>query len=116
MTTISEMQRESWEVSELKGWHVPQQRDDGLVRDASTGERLALIHSEISEALEEVRDKTPIVYEKDGKPEGVGIELADAVIRIGDLCEILGIDLEECIAIKTAFNRGREYRHGGRHL
>lgn len=31
------------------------------------------------------------------KPEGVPVELADAVIRIADLCGHLEIDLEEVI-------------------
>lgn len=46
------------------------------------------------------------------KPEGVAVELADAVIRIADLCGHLGIDLEEVIEIKMAYNEGRPYKHG----
>lgn len=61
----------------------------------SFGEVCALIHSELSEALEEYRDGRPMAYAvrdgdiiekwRDGeKPEGIAVELADAVIRILD--------------------------------
>jgi NTP pyrophosphatase (non-canonical NTP hydrolase) len=101
------------------------------------GQKLALIHSELSEALEAHRaNESPTdVYGKkfalnetqwwsdDGNaehersekyciPEGVGIELADAVIRILDLCEHLKIDLARCILDKMAYNQKREHKHG----
>lgn len=44
----------------------------------------ALIHSELSEALEEYRSGKEMIYYVDGKPEGIAVELADAVIRILD--------------------------------
>lgn len=46
------------------------------------------------------------------KPEGVPVELADAVIRIADLCGHLEIDLEEVIETKIAYNEGHPYKHG----
>lgn len=46
------------------------------------------------------------------KPEGVPIELADAVIRLGNLAESLGIDLGAAIEEKMQFNKTREYKHG----
>ncbi len=77
------------------------------------GTAIALIHSELSEALEEHRKGDGFLsYVKDGKPEGIAAELADAVIRIADLCGALGIDLEEVIAEKMKYNEGRPYRHG----
>ena len=48
------------------------------------------------------------------KPEGVAVELADAVIRIADLCGHLGIDLDAVIAEKMAYNADRPYKHGKR--
>ncbi len=49
------------------------------------GEYCALIHEEISEAFSAWRNGEPDEYVKDGKPEGVWVELADVVIRIGDI-------------------------------
>lgn len=52
-------------------------------------ETISLIHSEISEALEEYRarpdDLLTVRYrDTDGKPEGFGVELADTAIRVMD--------------------------------
>lgn len=78
------------------------------------GEKLALIHSELSEALEEVRagHAPDEVYEVDGKPEGLPIELADAVIRIADLCGYYGIDLNAAVDKKLLYNDRRPAKHG----
>lgn len=100
------------------------------------GTAIALIHSELSEALEEARAGRPDLYfviptkQADGnvvpeirpawsvgehkgeKPEGVAVELADAVIRIADLCGHLGIDLEAAIALKMEYNETRPFKHG----
>lgn len=83
-------------------------------RDKPTefGTAIALIHSELSEALEEHREGKNAYYVENGKPEGYAVELADAVIRIADLCGALGIDLEEVIAKKMGYNESRPYRHG----
>ena len=80
-------------------------------------EIIALIHSEWSEALEEYRMGfgPDLIYPgKDGKPEGIAVELADAMIRILDYCACTGIDIEEALKLKHAYNKGRPYRHGGK--
>lgn len=79
-------------------------------------EKLCLIHSEISEALECYRD--PKEFEdyisSSGKPEGFGFELADAIIRIFDLAEFLDLDMETLVTEKNEYNKSRSYRHGGK--
>jgi NTP pyrophosphatase (non-canonical NTP hydrolase) len=52
--------------------------------------------------------------EGERKPTGFGVELADAVIRILDICGIYGIDLEKVLMEKMEFNKTRSYRHGGK--
>jgi NTP pyrophosphatase (non-canonical NTP hydrolase) len=48
------------------------------------------------------------------KPEGIPSELADCIIRILDYCGHASIDIETAIRRKCAYNKGREYRHGGK--
>lgn len=50
------------------------------------------------------------------KPQGVGIELGDALVRILDYCAEHGISLLECLQMVMSHNETREIRHGGKHL
>lgn len=81
---------------------------------------MALVHSEISEALECVREHSDIKkvwYEETPtgpKPCGVASELADAVIRIFDISGLYGIDIDAAIKEKMEYNLGRAHRHGGK--
>lgn len=79
-------------------------------------QKLMLSVGELAEAQEELRSGHPPteIYfrDSDGKPEGFGMELADAVIRIFDLAEALSIDIETCLIAKHGFNVQRPYKHG----
>lgn len=67
--------------------------------------KLALVHSEVSEAVEGHRKDR----DDDHLPHrpSIEVELADAVIRIADLCGALGLDLGGAIAEKMAYNAVR---------
>jgi NTP pyrophosphatase (non-canonical NTP hydrolase) len=68
--------------------------------------KLALIHSEISEALEGYRKDLMDDHLQHRKM--IEVELADAVIRIGDLAGALGCDLGGAIMEKLDYNTRRE--------
>ena len=92
------------------GWHDEKR---------TIGDLIALMHSELSEALEEHRNgKAPneIYYNdsKPSKPEGIPVELADCVIRIFDFCGLYDINLEEVLELKMQYNSTRPYRHGNK--
>ncbi len=84
-------------------------------------EKLLLIISEISEALEELRTgrhPLEIYHSTDSngikKPEGFGIELADVQIRLFHLFGLIGINADYVVSHKMEYNRLRPYRHGGK--
>jgi NTP pyrophosphatase (non-canonical NTP hydrolase) len=114
--TIANLQRQAHAMSVEKGWwdEIPCVLGMRIMTPSQMLERFALIHSEISEATEEARRGRTKEYEIDGKPEGVPVELADAVIRIFDYAEAQGYDLEGAIIRKMAYNAGRAHRHGGK--
>lgn len=78
--------------------------------------KIALIHSEVSEALEDIRDGRMTLHfdPETGKPSGLPIEIADIVIRCMVLAEDLNIDLEQMVALKHNYNLTRPWRHGGK--
>lgn len=80
--------------------------------------KLALIHSEVSEGLEALRDGDLAlrIDPERGKPEGLESELADIIIRTLDLAEALGMDMGTTMAVKMAYNEGRPHKHGNRKL
>lgn len=77
-------------------------------KDAFIAQKLALIMSEVGEALEAMRKNRYGIGQKDTFED----ELADAVIRIADLCGEMNIDLDAQIAWKMAYNSQREAKHG----
>lgn len=108
------------------------------------GEMMPLVHSEVSEALEEFRvhgydDPIYVPVHKQGcdhsgdgltepkrddcghpdcKPEGVAVELVDAIIRLLDtLHHVRQIDggsfsIDELVERKMTYNEGRPFKHG----
>ena len=105
---IREMAIEAFNNSERKGFHKG-------ADNQNIPTKLALIHAEVSEALEDHRDgKIATTFDENGKPHGFAQELADIVIRVGDLAEMLDINLEKEITMKLKYNSTREFRHGGK--
>jgi NTP pyrophosphatase (non-canonical NTP hydrolase) len=98
--------------------------------------KLALITTEVAEAIEEIRtnhaidetyyptrdkfEQTPGALEELGiegcvfKPEGVPSELADVVIRCFSLAGEAGIPLGAMVVEKLRYNETRALRHGGK--
>lgn len=76
----------------------------------NVGEMLMLITSELSEGLE--ADRKDLMDDHLPNRKGLEVELADAVIRIADMAQGLGFDLEATIEEKMAYNANREPLHG----
>ncbi|WVX87726.1 MazG-like nucleotide pyrophosphohydrolase [Gordonia phage PierreThree] len=132
-TALDLLQACCWTTTDAHGFHEEggESRNFGLVT--------ALLHSEVSEALESWRENEPPFwfndkkvgikkqearhpdpYNPDGsirKAEGVFSEFADIIIRLGDSAEELQRDganasLAEAVIYKLRYNHTRPYKHG----
>lgn len=92
---INELAKEVHENAVNHGWWE---------KPPSLPEALCLIHAELSEALEEYRNGSPLVYG------------TCALSRTLDLMAALGVDVDAVVMAKHRYNLGREYRHGGKRI
>lgn len=114
---------DTYRLSDLQGIVLSVNIKNGWFdSDRSFGDDIALLHTEVSEAFEAYRDHgledVTIVTDPAlgilGKPEGVGSELADVLVRLLDTCERYDIDLEAEFIRKCRYNTTRGHRHGGK--
>jgi NTP pyrophosphatase (non-canonical NTP hydrolase) len=102
---LNELGKEIIKVNTANGWNVT---TPGDWRDTyKIPGVLALIHSEVSEALEAFR-----VDDKENFEE----ELADVLIRVLDCSTGLCFDIEAAVKAKLEKNRARGFHHGGKRV
>lgn len=129
---LNQLAKEAHQTAVEHGWWDP---------EPTFGELVAMMHSELSEAVEEYRNGMPLVYCTNpeceikssdmgvntcigvcgfgggkAKPEGIAVEMADCIIRILDWAGKKNIDMDAIIREKMEYNKTRPYRHGGKIL
>lgn len=103
--TLANLQTRAFACSVAHGWWEGVDPFDPMI----AGAKIALMHSELSEALEELR-------KPEQSEDALAEELADTIIRIFDFAGARGLDLQGALLAKMDKNDARPHRHGGKKL
>lgn len=114
LNAINDLQEKIHQGNVNAGWWTDLESGTDLVAEVNSGsrfgkalvaEKLALVHSEVSEGLEGARKGLP----DDKLPHRpmIEVELADSIIRTLDLGGALKLDIAGAIQEKLAFNLTR---------
>jgi len=104
LKVLREIQDTIYKSNVAIGWYTDLKTGKPIKRNF--GEVIALIHSEVSEALEGWRKDLMDDHLPNRKM--VEVELADAVIRIFDAAGAEGLDIAGALQEKFAYNQNRE--------
>ena len=85
------------------GWYADPATGEPVERNV--GEVIALMHSELSEALEAYR--RDLMDDKLTTRKGIEVEFADCIIRIFDTGRAMKLDIAGAIVAKNRFNKER---------
>lgn len=100
---LCEAQKLAHKTATDAGWYKNPETGETIERNF--GEVVALMHSELSEALE--ADRKGLLDDKLPHRDGREVEFADCIIRIFDTASALGLDVPGAIIEKNRFNRTR---------
>lgn len=123
--TLEKFCKRCHEMSASKGFWTGPENDN-------VPTKIALLHSELSEMLEGFRNGNPpcdkTIPNQQGGADFLTVldggelrrltsieeEAADVMIRLGDLCGRLKINLGQAVFEKMRYNQQREHMHGGK--
>ena len=111
MKPLNELASECYIIAAQHGFH------DNDADQFRVSEFIANLHGEVSELWEAYRNHK--LSDPCGKATLEPLtcaeeELADIIIRALDTAVTWDIDIEHAIAVKMAYNRTREHKHGGK--
>lgn len=100
---INSAQRLAHKTATDAGWYTDIKTGQHIERNF--GEVVALMHSELSEALE--ADRKGLMDDKIPHRDGREVEFADCIIRILDTSAAMGLDVAGAIIEKNRYNKDR---------